>query len=280
MGDDHLTDRKISKLQRMLAGPRAPAPPQRPAEEPSRGSLGKYKLLRMLAPQTWEVSDGKHPAALVLRVLGSSQDPNLVASVCAELRPLAALQHPVIVTYKKLSQVGGGYFTIREFVAGEPIDRQAPLPVPSLQIVYEVARAIEYAHERGQAHGALSPSNVILSPTGHPFVVDFSARYLRGRFQPPAPTAPSPEADLLALQALYISLMAAAPFEDVAAGARPPLRPMHPAADRRLAELTEVEVGSASAFADALAQVLQALPSDYTSNLGVLERYQRRTQTA
>jgi serine/threonine protein kinase len=279
----NLSDAKISKLQRMLAGPamKPSAASSREATPAPKGQIGKYKLLRMLAPQTWEASDGKRPNSLVLHVVGGTKDPAVVNAVCADLRPLATLQHPVIVTYHKLSAVNDGYFTVRDYVAGESLEKSPVDPVSALQILYEVARALEFTHERGLVHGALTPANIILSPTGRPFVVDFAARQIRARFLSGVTTRLEPQQDLDALRALFLSLLSGMAFTDViVAETRPPNRPVDPSVDAMLAEMAAKEYATAAAFADDLGQVLQTLPSDHTTSVGLLERYKRRERSA
>lgn len=278
---DLLDDQAIAKLQRLLGGKREATPAPVP-QLPPGNQCGKYRLIRMLGPQSWEASDGKRPTALVLRVLGQTRDQSVVAAVCAELRPLSALQHPVIVGYHKLSTVGGGYFTVRDYVNGESLENRALNPITGLQVFYEVARAIEYAHDRGIVHGGLGPSNVIVASSGHPLVVDFAIRHLKRHFQGRSADAPpAPAADLEALHTLFLSLASGKPFAEIAGGAaQPTLRPVHPAADPVLAEIARTTYPSAGAVADAAARALQQLPDDYSSDVGLLERYKLRSRTA
>jgi hypothetical protein len=271
----NLSDAKIVKLQRMMAGPQRPT--ARPANDPpSKGQIGKYRLLRMLAPQTWEASDGKRPNSLVLRVVGGTTDQNVVATVCSDLRPLAALQHPVIVTYHKLSTVNGGYFTVRDYVAGDSLEAKKIHPVEALQILYEVARAIEFTHERGLVHGALTPANIIISATGRPFIVDFAGRQIRARFGAGGQVQLEPRQDVDALQVLFRSLLSGEAFTAVMGGCDCILRPVHGSVDHRLAEMAGTQYETAAAFAEDVGQVLQTLPTDHTTSVGLLEQYKLR----
>lgn len=281
---DGLTDRTIQKLQRMLAGPRTPAPPPPPAAEPApKGQLGKYRLLRMLGPQSWEVSDGRRPNAQVLRVLGATAATTVVSAVCADLKPLAALQHPVIVTYHKLSTIGSNYFTVRDYVDGESLEGKTLDPVAALQVFYEIARAVEFTHERGLVHGALTPPNVIISTTGRPFLVDIAGHQLRARFQAGASgVQPLPRQDVEALVVLFASLISGESYSKVkSSGEVPAVRAVHPHVDPALAAVLQRNYLDAKSLADDVAVALRRLPSEYSASVGLLERYQRHhTRTA
>lgn len=273
----NLSDAKIQKLQRMLAGPQRPAASGKEPTPPPKGQIGKYRLLRMLAPQTWEASDGKRPTSLVLRVVGGTTDQNVVATVCNDLRPLAALQHPVLVTYHKLSTAGGGYFTVRDYIAGDSLEVKKPEPIEGLQILYEVARAIEFTHVRGLVHGALTPANIIISPTGRPFIVDFAARQIRARFGTGGAVKLEPRSDVDALHALFRALLSGEGFAAIMAGSNPALRPVHPTVDALLTQMAAKKYETASALAEDSGLALQQLPTEYTSSVGLLERYKLRT---
>jgi serine/threonine protein kinase len=265
----------------MLAGPERPAgAPKRPPE-PAANQFGKYTLRRTLGPGVMEATDGKRANTLVLRVLGRTADPKVVSAVCADLKPLAALQHPVIVTYHKLSTVGGGYFTVRDYVQGESVEKSPLEPLASLQVLYEIARAVEFCHERGVVHGGIHPSNIILAPTGHPHLVDVAVPQLRRHFDPGADTPlPDRAADLEALHVLFVALLSGKPYALVSAGERPALRSVHAAVDPALASVTQTSWPAAAQLADEVARILQTLPSDYASNLGLLDRYRLHGRTA
>ncbi len=276
-----LSDINVAKLQRMLAGPEKPSGPAKRTPEGAANQFGKYTLLRTLGPGVMEATDNTRPHTLVLRVLGRTNDPSTVAAVCAHLKPLAALQHPVIVTYHKLSTVGGGYFTVRDYVHGDPLEKTTLEPLPAMQTFYEVARAIEFSHERDIVHGGIAPPNVILSSNGHPHIVDFAVGQLRRHFDPAtAPPVADKGTDIDALHLLFLSLLSGKAFALIAAGEIPPLRRVHPVADADFQNFARTSYPTAGKMADEVARILQSLPSDYSSKMGLLDRYRLHERSA
>ncbi|MBX9623955.1 MAG: hypothetical protein K2X82_09120, partial [Gemmataceae bacterium] len=60
---------------------------------------------------------------------------------------------------------GGGRGVVRP---GEPY------PVGVAAVAARVADALAYLHGKGREHGDLKPSNVVLAPGGHPYLIDFN----------------------------------------------------------------------------------------------------------
>ena len=129
--------------------------------------------------------DRRHDRRVAIKVLHEE----LAAAVGAdrfleEIRVTASLQHPNILPLFDSGSVGhdpegGGrlLWYVMPFVEGETLRsrlaREGPLPVDTaLQLVYEMADALEYAHRRGVVHRDVKPENVLLQ-SGHALVADF-----------------------------------------------------------------------------------------------------------
>lgn len=267
-----LDDRELDKLRNLLQDPKPPAPEKAiPVPgAPPKGRVGKYSILKMLGPSTWMCTDGQRPHALVMRVLGVTRDAGVVQALCADLKGIVALKHPVLVTYHKLSQVEANYFVVRDYVEGRAIADRSLEPAQALQAFYEVSRAIEFAHEHGVLHGSLGASNVIIDPTGRPFVVDVGAGLLRQRFRPADATPvaiASPERDIAALGALFAVAMGG--------------RPVCPESDADIAALGRRLAPGGKSFAtvhdvaEETARILTEMPAQYSTKVGLMEKFQR-----
>ena len=95
-----------------------------------------------------------------------------------EARSAAQLQHPGIVQIYDSGQTEGGTcYLVEEFVPGETLARQLRAQRPtireSVELIAEVAGALDYAHRQGIIHRDVTPSNILLDPEDRPHVMDF-----------------------------------------------------------------------------------------------------------
>jgi eukaryotic-like serine/threonine-protein kinase len=104
-------------------------------------------------------------------------DPERVARFEREAKLLAALNHANIAALYGIEQSAGQHFLIMELVEGDTLaERIARGPVPvsdALNIVHQIAEALEAAHEKGIVHRDLKPANVKITPDGKVKVLDF-----------------------------------------------------------------------------------------------------------
>jgi serine/threonine-protein kinase len=69
-------------------------------------------------------------------------------------------------------------YIVMEYVAGEPLNRilkrEKKLPLTqALQLVEEVAEALDYAHAQGVIHRDIKPGNILVTPEGRAKIADF-----------------------------------------------------------------------------------------------------------
>ncbi|CAA9581576.1 MAG: serine/threonine protein kinase [uncultured Truepera sp.] len=189
-----------------------------------------------------------------------------------EIMTLAKLSHPNIVSIYDLGRGDHVYF-VMELVSGGTFTDLGPLgadPEPLthfLDSATAVAEALAYVHRLGMVHRDLTPRNILLTPEGHPKVMDFglvqlaeaSRQLTRTGLTLGTPQYMAPEqaqggatgahTDLYALGAvLYKTVTGAAPFEaenDLTLlyqhvyGALTPAHELNPALPKSLSELIE-----------------------------------------
>jgi WD40 repeat protein len=86
-----------------------------------------------------------------------------------EAESVAALQHPNIVQIYDVGEAQGRPYLAFEYVGGGSLsailDGQPWPAAPAADLVEAIARAMQYAHERGIVHRDLKPANVLLAGT-------------------------------------------------------------------------------------------------------------------
>ncbi|MDX2116362.1 MAG: serine/threonine-protein kinase [Planctomycetota bacterium] len=94
-----------------------------------------------------------------------------------EVELVARLQHPGIVSVLDSGLHRGRYFFVMEYIEGEPLDRALPAGEADLReiagAVARIARAVDYAHQRGVMHRDLKPGNILVDTRGQPRLLDF-----------------------------------------------------------------------------------------------------------
>ena len=171
------------------AGTRANA--ERPGD-----CIGHYKLLQQIGEGGCGVvymAEQEQPVRrrVALKVIKLGMDTkNVVARFEAERQALALMDHPNIakVFDAGTTQSGRPYF-VMELVRGSKITDycdQNNLPTSQrLDLVMQVCRAIQHAHQKGIIHRDIKPSNVLVAVhdgTPVPKVIDFGiAKAIEGR---------------------------------------------------------------------------------------------------
>jgi tetratricopeptide (TPR) repeat protein len=115
--------------------------------------------------------------ALKMILAGSYAGPRDLARLRGEAEAVARLQHPNITQIYAIEEQDGQPFLALELVEGVSLNQHlAGQPVSfarAAALAETLARAVQYAHQRGVVHRDLKPGNVLLTADGAPKITDF-----------------------------------------------------------------------------------------------------------
>jgi len=150
--------------------------------------VGTYEIVGPLGAdgmgEVYRARDSRLRRDVAVKILPAAftADADRLARFEREARVLAALNHPNIAAIYGIEEgpAEAGHHVralILELVEGETLaDRivRGPIPPPeALGIAWQIAEALEAAHEKGIVHRDLKPTNIKLAPNGMVKVLDF-----------------------------------------------------------------------------------------------------------
>ncbi len=156
------------------------------------GVIGDYLLLEQIgAGGMGRVYRAEHRTMnreVALKVLSPdiATQAGLIQQFFSEIRAVAKLMHPNIVTAFDAGSIAGQHYLVMELVEGEVLaDRVRRLgPLSSgeaANVIEQVGLALSYAHRLGVVHRDIKPSNIMLTTNGTVKVLDFGLAMLGKR---------------------------------------------------------------------------------------------------
>lgn len=156
-----------------------------------------------------------------------------------EVRIAAQLDNPHVVSVRAFGELDGRLYVASDLVVGESLEtlltRGALSSQRAIEVVEQVAQALDAAHAQGLIHRDVRPSNILLDSRGIAYLTDFgvapgddaASPYLAPELLKGAPGDDRVDVYSLAC-VLYECLTGATPFPvvaDVSTGSSAPLRP-------------------------------------------------------
>jgi len=145
-------------------------------EEIGKGAMGVVYLAR-------DPLIGRLVALKTFRIGFSAKDQELAqfrSRFVREAQSAGILSHPNIVTIHDVVDEGaeGVCFIAMEYVKGTNLKQLLQRPDPFstdflVEVVSQVAEALDYAHSRGVVHRDVKPANILITPDGKVKITDF-----------------------------------------------------------------------------------------------------------
>jgi serine/threonine protein kinase/formylglycine-generating enzyme required for sulfatase activity len=162
----------------VLTGPDVVREPEMPAR------LGRYRITARLGQGGFGVvykaydDELRREVAIKVPHRERIRGPGDAEVYLAEARIVAGLDHPHIVPVHDLGRTEDGLcFVVSKFIEGsnlaEKIAAARPSWVEAAELTATVAEALHYAHKGGLVHRDVKPGNILIDPTGKPYLADF-----------------------------------------------------------------------------------------------------------
>jgi eukaryotic-like serine/threonine-protein kinase len=152
--------------------------------QPGMKLQNRYEVLQELGRggmgSVFKAHDPLLDREVAIKTLSSalSADDSFIQRFQHEARAIARLNHPGIVGIFDVGQDKGVSFIVMEYIAGGSLDdllkRQSPLPPHRVvELLEQIAVALDFAHSRGFVHRDIKPANILLDEAGKTRITDF-----------------------------------------------------------------------------------------------------------
>lgn len=148
------------------------------------GIIGEYMLLEPIGAggmgQVFRAEHRTMDREVALKILSReiAERRDLIEQFFSEIRAVAKLMHPNIVTAFDAGSFGETHYLVMELVRGEVLSAQVRSKGPlstsdAVSVLMQAAKALAYAHDLGIVHRDIKPSNMILTDEGVLKILDF-----------------------------------------------------------------------------------------------------------
>jgi len=155
---------------------------------PTITSLGQYRIEAELGSgrfsKTYRAYDmvRRKPAALKLLHPDLLDSKQSYRDFLSQAGQAAELVHPYIAWVWETGEAEQGFFLVERFVNGPALasrlDQSGPLPwEQALQVVDQIAQALEFAYSKAWVHGRVTPHNILLGPDQSAVLSDYGLQH-------------------------------------------------------------------------------------------------------
>lgn len=144
--------------------------------------IGRYRIRDLIGTggmgQVFLADDTELDRPVAFKVLHRdvAEDKERVRRFIQEAKAASALNHPNILTIHEIGSFEGARFIVSEYVDGETLRermRDGLTSAESLDIMCQIATALQAAHAAGIVHRDIKPENIMLRQDGLVKVLDF-----------------------------------------------------------------------------------------------------------
>ncbi len=147
---------------------------------PQPKRLGKYEVSGTIAiGPRWRIYKGFDPASQLNVALKAIPKEFLERSgnfpqLRSEIRAAGVLEHPGIVRVYGYGEEAGLFYVVMEQAEGWHLKDRFRVPLPdAVNLSEQLLDALDYAHGLGVVHGAIKPSNLLLTGNGQLRIINF-----------------------------------------------------------------------------------------------------------
>lgn len=156
----------------------------RPHFEQFPARFGRYQIMSRLGEGSMGCvylardSQLERSVALKLPQINWHTDKLVIARFYREARAAANLNHPNLCSVYDVDVIDGLHFITMEFIEGESLaalilSGQKFSQQEIVQLIQQLAQALELAHQQGIVHRDLKPANIMIRQDGTPIITDF-----------------------------------------------------------------------------------------------------------
>jgi len=152
--------------------------------------FGQYKIIGMLGKggmgEVYEAEDTSKGRTVALKILSQqfANDESFRTRFQRESRAAAILQEPHVIPIHDWGEIEGNLYIDMRLVRGSSMQdliEKGPIePARAVELISQVAAALDAAHAAGLIHRDVKPQNVIVTPNDFSYLVDFGIAEAQG----------------------------------------------------------------------------------------------------